>query len=334
MSSLLFVLFTLATGLVTKQTGIVLVGLVLQPMSDGLAPIYSFPSYDYSYVSGAYVDWIQTAGTEAVLIPFDLPLSTLKYVLDNIQMLVIPGGDAALVGVEGQPTAFQKRLHYIIEYAKKRNDMKCTFPVVGTCLGFESMLISSSGQNCSVLQSGFQNDQAARAMKYDPDAIAQSRIWRKLDPALLATVLSQDSLFYWHSYGITPTWLAANPSLAEQFRVIGTSVDSRGTEFVASVEHKVYPFIGNQWHPEETIYGRIPGSAFLERSSQAVQFMRSLILETVDEVRARASQYGDISDILFSMFASVAAPRLNLLDGSERMYFERRITSDEAILAE
>lgn len=46
----------------------------------------------------------------------------------------------------------------------------------------------------------------------------------------------------------------AHSNLEKSMKITSTSVSSRGLQFIASVEHKTYPFIGVQFHPERAIF--------------------------------------------------------------------------------
>jgi len=83
---------------------------------------------------------VQQTGAEAALIPFDMPWITMIHLLENTQGILLPGGAAELVNFEStkSTSAYQNRIHKIMEWVKVRNDKdKIYYPVWGTCLGFE-----------------------------------------------------------------------------------------------------------------------------------------------------------------------------------------------------
>ena len=164
-----------------KQTGLTLVGVLLQPMAKGMELQYPGAKDNFQYIKGFFVDYIESAGASAVLIPFDLPLDTLNLVLDSLQAVMLPGGAADLVDKNGEPTAYQLRQHYILEYAKKRFLANKPLPVMGICLGFEAMLISAAGNNCSVLQGGFNDNLTAHSLSIDQSELEKTKIWSSFD---------------------------------------------------------------------------------------------------------------------------------------------------------
>ena len=82
-----------------------------------------------------------------------------------------------------------------------------------------------------------------------------SRVWARLfdERPLLAAKLSDPSLNITienHEFGMPPAHFFAEdtkfPQLAEEFDVLNTAVDRKGVEYVATIEHKKYPFFGVQ----------------------------------------------------------------------------------------
>ena len=82
-----------------------------------------------------------------------------------------------------------------------------------------------------------------------------SKVWSRLvdERPLLAAKLSDPSLNITienHEFGMPPdNFFAADtkyPQLREEFEVLNTAVDRKGVEYVATIEHKKYPFFGVQ----------------------------------------------------------------------------------------
>ena len=87
-----------------------------------------------------------------------------------------------------------------------------------------------------------------------------SRVWSRLfaERPLLADKLSDPNLNITienHEFGMPPANFFDEdtkfPQLKEEFEVLNTAFDRKGVEYVATIEHKKYPFFGVQWHPEK-----------------------------------------------------------------------------------
>ena len=150
----------LAACAVAKQTDLPVVGLILQPSTDRFKNQMPLASKLVNYVPESYVQQITNAGGQVAFIPWDLEIGDLEALMDQTDMLLIPGGPTDLISWNGQPTVYQDRVDWLIRYAKARHsrqtakNSKDIYPVFATCLGFENIIISEADQNTSVLQSG------------------------------------------------------------------------------------------------------------------------------------------------------------------------------------
>ena len=62
---------------------------------------------------------------------------------------------------------------------------------------------------------------------------------------------TDDLIFEGHTDGIKPEAYDKHPELQTAFRVTATGECRKGHTFVASIEHKRFPFSGIQFHPEK-----------------------------------------------------------------------------------
>merc|ERR1719357_561223 len=87
----------------------------------------------------------------------------------------------------------------------------------------------------------------------DPDALKDSRMFWSKNPlgGLVTILLSTDITANTHHYGVNTTALAA---VSNNYRVLGTSLDMDGVEYIAIVEHKYRPIYGTQFHPEKVMF--------------------------------------------------------------------------------
>lgn len=316
-----------------KQSGLVLVALLMQPASDDLSKQLRYPSVTFTAVEGSYVDWVQSAGAEAVLLPFDIELDIFRHILDNVQAVLLPGGDAQLLDQDGEWTAYQDRLKFVLDYAKRKNDQGQYYPVIGTCLGLESIVLSETGpQLIPILQGGFTDRGVAHSIQSNSEAIKKTRLWSKFVPNIIEKVLSGENFFYYHAYGLTPEVFKAQKPLAGSYSLIGTSKDTAGHEFIASIEHSKYPIIAFQFHPEANLYNRVPGPvSYLDRSASTVAFSHSVIMTVLAGCRANAQQYANIPDYVKRLMSMFQEGFLNIYDQAERFYLLPRTTSDRAV---
>ena len=86
------------------------------------------------------------------------------------------------------------------------------------------------------------------------------------DRTVTETVFSQNEMTYnHHNWGISPDAFVDDKGLAEFYEPTTVSVGKNSNDtFVATMEHKKYPFMGTQFHPEKV--GRIFNGRNIDQS--------------------------------------------------------------------
>lgn len=65
--------------------------------------------------------------------------------MKKINGVILPGGGEILQDIDDNLTKYYGIIDFIIQEGKKINDSGNYFPIFGTCLGFEGMIISLTG---------------------------------------------------------------------------------------------------------------------------------------------------------------------------------------------
>lgn len=161
--------------------------------------------------------------------------------LHKLNGVLMPGGDADYL---------EKGL-FVFEQAKKINDAGKVFPIWGTCLGYENMVIySASMGNASLEVFGLHNVSLPLEFTKDPEATKMFSTWKAYgqNPHILST-----SNMTWnsHSFSVRPSTFEKDEGLKNFWDVTSISRLDDNTPFVATIEAKKYPFFGVQFHPEQ-----------------------------------------------------------------------------------
>jgi hypothetical protein len=126
-----------------------IIGIVSQPSSW----INMYDPDDFSYIASSYVQSIQGAGARVLPIKYDLSDEEIFKFMDKVNGILLPGGGTELTFDKddkkekfGNLTNYGKQIIKIIKYAEKLNQ-KIYFPVWGTCLGYESILLAAADNN-------------------------------------------------------------------------------------------------------------------------------------------------------------------------------------------
>ena len=123
-----------------------IIGILTQP-----SPYVEYPKEQYSHIASAYIKGIEAAGGHVIAIKYDDSKKNIDKILNGINGILLPGGGADikeknLTTGKRQYTQYGQTARYLIEFAKKENKLDRYFPVWGTCLGFELMIMVYSGR--------------------------------------------------------------------------------------------------------------------------------------------------------------------------------------------
>ena len=209
-----------------------------------------YPTDQYSYIASSYVKFIESAGARVVPIPYDLPHDQLKKLFDSLNGLVFPGGSALLWDddiTHAKMSNMTLAGQYLIALAIEANENGDYFPIWGTCLGFELMMIAIS--NNKDILGRFNSSNHVLKVEYVSN---ETRIFSNLDEKLKEYSENVDTLYFNHHYGITPQDFISNQALNSVFFISTLSHTDNGTNFVGSIEGNSYPFYGVQFHPEKS----------------------------------------------------------------------------------
>ena len=110
----------------------------------------TYPSAEYSYIASDYVKFIEQAGAEVIPILYDYDKPTLKKIFSKINGILIPGGEAPLWLNPKNLTGFSllsENGQYLINLAIEAKLKGDYFPIMGTCNGFELMIMAISNDS-------------------------------------------------------------------------------------------------------------------------------------------------------------------------------------------
>ena len=113
-------------------------------------------------------DYLGVTGAMAVVLPFDLHVKKMKWMLDHVNGLVLSSEDAVLVDSHGSFTDYMKTVKFAIEYAQKRNSDGDFFPVLGIGNGMEALLVALGGSG-SVMHCGGTLEASVHSMELSAD---------------------------------------------------------------------------------------------------------------------------------------------------------------------
>ena len=99
-----------------------------------------------------------------------------------------------------------------------------------------------------------------------------------------------------HMFGLPPAHYDKWPILRDNFNILTTAADRNAVEYVATAEHKRYPFFATQWHPEKPPYEF--GMAEVPHTREAILVSQHLANAFVDSARRSAHTFESIEEEL------------------------------------
>ena len=193
-----------------------------------------------TYIAASYVKFLESAGARVVPVHFDASRAELKQLFGSINGLLLPGGGADL----SNGTLIHSAGRLLYDLAVAANDAGDTFPIWGTCMGFQFLSLLAARNGSVLCQHCYDTEGVALPLHFDEPAATKSRLYGHLPASLKQSLASEALTLNAHHDGIAPSTFASNARLAAAFDVLSTNVDGHGRAFVSSIEAKRYPFAG------------------------------------------------------------------------------------------
>ncbi|XP_072341822.1 gamma-glutamyl hydrolase isoform X2 [Scyliorhinus torazame] len=162
-------------------------------------------------------------------------------IFSSINGILLPGGSSNL-----ETSAFAKAAKKFYELALKAFDAGDYFPIWGTCLGLQFLVVCTAGKN---LLTNTDSENIALPLNLT-NAAASSKMFQKFPPDVYKALSNEPLTANFHHVSITVKAFLENEKLRKFYSILSTNHDRKGVEFVSSMEGILYPFYGVQWHPE------------------------------------------------------------------------------------
>lgn len=198
----------------------------------------------------SYVRYVEQFGAKVVPIHYEWSHTKIKDQLQKINGVILPGGSSKIILKSGKPSMYGRKVKTILEKAKEMNSNGIYFPILAICLGFQSLAWAEATYQDTLAKTIFDSINWSDKLRivFNTDC---SKLYRDIPEYLISAAQTEEVVFNTHKRGIFPCTFEKYPELRDNYRVLATNTDRQGLEYVATFEHKVYPFYAHQHHPEK-----------------------------------------------------------------------------------
>ncbi|XP_026762445.1 gamma-glutamyl hydrolase A-like isoform X1 [Galleria mellonella] len=264
-----------------------IIGILSQEQSFYLQGKYPKENYT-SYIAASYVKAIEASGARVVPILIGKNREYYRDLMSKINGVLFPGGATYFNQSNGYADAGQ----HIYEIAQEFNEADDYFPIFGTCLGFELLIILASGRREK--ENRIQcNSSLSRPLNFTND-FRDSKMFKNAPQDLVDLLAYYDITVNAHQFCIVDENLK-NFNLNKDWRVTSYSNDDKGVQFIATIENKRYPFYGVQFHPEKNSF-EWKQSKNYPHSSDAVRANRYFMDFFLNECRKSSHTFRNVDE--------------------------------------
>ncbi|KAH8300715.1 hypothetical protein KR059_000115 [Drosophila kikkawai] len=217
------------------------------------------------YLAASYVKHLEAAGAMAVPIWIGRDRSYYKGIMDRVNGILLPGGavyfdEAEMKSNPNLTNDCVRSSEHIYQLAmernklaKKENDAGGYFPLWGTCLGFQFLLIHAA--ETPEIRTDCQRIQQAMPLKLT-EGYLKSQLLQNLSTQAAEQMERVPFASHHHQYCVTEECLESF-GLANDWHTLGTQKDASGAEFISLIEHRHFPIFGSQFHPERAAFEQL-----------------------------------------------------------------------------
>ncbi len=200
-----------------------------------------------SYIASSHITWLKRFGVKILPIPYTT--KNFKGYMSKINGLYFPSGGA----FAGTQKEYYNCCKKFLQLAMKENDKGNHFPIWGGCMGMQQLMIIADGHDDleHLLQRFDSFNNLLSTLDFTEEGL-RSRMMRNATKAELKKLATKNCTLNNHKMGLTPHKFKRHKNIDKFYKIVSTSVDRKGRNYVSTIEGRFYPFYGVQWHPERS----------------------------------------------------------------------------------
>jgi gamma-glutamyl hydrolase len=191
----------------------------------------------HSYLYASYKYWVEMSGEHCIIIPYDIEEKKLNILLKRVSGLIWVGGGMPdkKYHTQQQEDDLLNTLFCCYNYAVKENDKGNYYPIWGTCLGMDILIMFSKNESFTIKSSLSTFPLNGNYPLTFVDG--SSRIKKSFPPHLQELMKTHKCVNHQHMFG--------NDTVPDTIKIVSMQYN-----FINCIEFVHYPFYGVQFHPE------------------------------------------------------------------------------------
>ena len=244
-ASLLLTLSVVRSQSVCELTQSPVVGILVQDF------LGDFKTYhrNRTFIPATYVKFVESAGARVVPLFTDQKPEYYERLLEQLNGVLLPGGDQDTVN-----SSFTRTANLVYQHAIRSSSKGVYFPVWAVCQGLEVLAYLVAGHNPLLSCSASDYATPLRFAMGFEELKNRSKMFQRLSADDFRRSRHQDLVFQWHHLCLLTHSYRESEALQQAFHVLATNVDKSGAEYVSIIEHKEHPVYGVMFHPEEVMF--------------------------------------------------------------------------------
>ncbi|CAF1260667.1 unnamed protein product [Adineta steineri] len=265
-----------------------------------------------TYIAASYVKYIEATGAQVVPILMNRSIEYYSHLFNSINGVLFPGGDST------DEYLYVANLFYVWSL-KQFDETQRVFPIWGTCLGFEVLLMLTR-RSTDVLEPCKGYDFATE-LTFTPDAANSRLLGSSLPSSVKNSLENEPTTANYHNFCIRPENFTNDPVLSTFYKMLTISPDLEDRTFVSTMESRRYPIFGVQWHPEKNAFEwRV--NTTIPHTKDAIDVMQYMANFFTNQTRQNTNRFDSLQDELKYLIYQYT-PEFMGLDVShfQQMYF-------------
>lgn len=185
-----------------------------------------------SYIAASYVKFVEASGARVVPVPVGTSDEHVDHIFDSVNGVLFPGGS---MGWDKVNPGYYRHAIRFWNNAKMANDRGDHFPILGICLGLETMCVIQAGKNPKILSNEYETKDVALPLDFRKD-LKESRMFRDCPEDILTALVTEEITYNSHTFGVSIEDYEEHAYLNEFFDSLSTNTDSNGRTFLSTVE--------------------------------------------------------------------------------------------------